>query len=280
MYGVNASVGRRKTQRRKDRDRYRPQQTQQQYLANSAAAHLAATVEAAVPSGPVLPLSSTERIRLGCRIFYHCIRRVIFGESDGYDGDYDEFDVQVVHYKPSNLDELCLVTKFSREEIKLIYRGFKQECPAGVVDEERFKELYSQFYPLGDAGTYAGYIFATFDQDEDGHVTFDQFITGMSVLSRGTMPQKLRWVFNLYDLNGSGRISKSNLRDIILSVNQMLGSHAKPPTDDLSTKEHVERMFQKFDLDKNGEISFSEFLLACESDAEICRSMGIFNTVL
>ena len=95
-----------------------------------------------------------------------------------------------------------------------------------------------------DAAAYAGYIFSTFDQDEDGHVTFDQFITGMSVLSRGTMPQKLRWVFNLYDLNGSGRISKSNLKDIISSVNQMLGTHAKPLADEVSTKQHVERMFQ------------------------------------
>ena len=65
------------------------------------------------------------------------------------DGDYDEFDVQVVQFKPSNLDDLCHLTRYSREEIKLIYRGFKQECPSGVVDEESFKELYGQFYPLG-----------------------------------------------------------------------------------------------------------------------------------
>jgi Kv channel-interacting protein len=95
-----------------------------------------------------------------------------------------------------------------------------------------------------DAGAFAGYIFATFDQDEDGHVTFDQFILGMSILSRGTMAQKLRWVFNLYDLNGTGRISKSNLKDIICSINQMLGSHAKPQADDVATRQHVERMFQ------------------------------------
>ncbi|GAV05559.1 hypothetical protein RvY_15665-4 [Ramazzottius varieornatus] len=94
-------------------------------------------------------LSNKERLLNFCRIFCHCVRRVIFGSSDGYDAEYDDFDVQVVHYKPSNLDELCHLTQYSREEIKLIYRGFKQECPSGVVDEETFKELYGQFYPLG-----------------------------------------------------------------------------------------------------------------------------------
>ncbi|GAV05558.1 hypothetical protein RvY_15665-3 [Ramazzottius varieornatus] len=131
-----------------------------------------------------------------------------------------------------------------------------------------------------DAGPFAGYIFATFDRDEDGHVTFDQFIQGMSTISRGTLQEKARWVFNLYDINGSGKVTKGNLRDVVSAVYQLLGAHAKPSSDEFATKEHVDRMFNKFDLNRNGEITFAEFMQVCETDPRIQRSMALFDTIL
>ena len=98
-------------------------------------------------------------------------------------------------------------------------------------------------FPYPDAGPFAGHIFATFDRDEDGHVTFDQFIQGMSTISRETLLQKARWVFNLYDNNGTGKVTKSNLRDIVSSVYQLLEGHAKFAPNDFASKEHVDRLF-------------------------------------
>ncbi|CAF4869402.1 unnamed protein product, partial [Rotaria magnacalcarata] len=53
-------------------------------------------------------------------------------------------------YKPRSLDELTTRTKFSKKEIQLIYQGFKQECPSGIVNEETFKHIYGQFFPFAD----------------------------------------------------------------------------------------------------------------------------------
>lgn len=52
-------------------------------------------------------------------------------------------------YYPDSLNDLCKATRFSEDEIKRIYRGFKAECPTGFVREETFKCIYSQFFPLG-----------------------------------------------------------------------------------------------------------------------------------
>ena len=30
-----------------------------------------------------------------------------------------------------------------------MYRGFKQECPNGAVNEDTFKEIYEKFFPYG-----------------------------------------------------------------------------------------------------------------------------------
>lgn len=52
-------------------------------------------------------------------------------------------------YRPDSLESLCRATRFTQAEIKRIYRGFKAECPTGVVREETFKMIYAQFFPQG-----------------------------------------------------------------------------------------------------------------------------------
>ena len=42
------------------------------------------------------------------------------------DHDLDDTEMQVVRYKPEGLDSLCKKTKFSRKELQVMYRGFKQ----------------------------------------------------------------------------------------------------------------------------------------------------------
>ena len=42
------------------------------------------------------------------------------------DSDLDEFEPNALRYKPDHIETLCKSTKFSKKEIQLMYRGFKQ----------------------------------------------------------------------------------------------------------------------------------------------------------
>jgi Kv channel-interacting protein len=64
------------------------------------------------------------------------------------DSDTDELPIPERYY-PESLTALSKATKFTQQEIKRIYRGFKAECPTGMVGEDTFKDIYSQFFPLG-----------------------------------------------------------------------------------------------------------------------------------
>ncbi|KAL3209930.1 hypothetical protein MRX96_037571 [Rhipicephalus microplus] len=68
----------------------------------------------------------------------------------------DDLEMTVVRCKPETISVLCKSTKFSKEEIKRIYQGFKQSCPTGLVNENTFKDMYCQFFPLADPRTAAG----------------------------------------------------------------------------------------------------------------------------
>ncbi|KAF6199827.1 hypothetical protein GE061_006125 [Apolygus lucorum] len=64
--------------------------------------------------------------------------------------ELDQFNIHVSRHRPEELTKLMKTTKFTRKEIQLIYRGFKQECPTGMVDEDSFKHIFSQFFPQGE----------------------------------------------------------------------------------------------------------------------------------
>ena len=42
--------------------------------------------------------------------------------------------LQPVRYKPSSIEEISKETKFTKSEVKFLYRSFKQECPNGIID--------------------------------------------------------------------------------------------------------------------------------------------------
>jgi len=119
-------------------------------------------------------------------------------------------------YKPRSLDELITRTKFSKKEIQIIYQGFKQECPTGIINEQTFKNIYKQFFPFADTSTYAHLIFSTFDLRSTGVITFEDFLLCLSTLCRGSTEDRLKWIFSLYDTTKSGKLTKEVGRNRIL----------------------------------------------------------------
>ena len=48
---------------------------------------------------------------------------------------------------------MSIVFRFTEDEMKRIYRGFKTECPTGLITEEAFQGIYSRFFPHGGEKT-------------------------------------------------------------------------------------------------------------------------------
>ncbi|KAI4543034.1 hypothetical protein MG293_007160 [Ovis ammon polii] len=155
-----------------------------------------------------------------------------------------------------------------------------QECPSGVVNEDTFKEIYSQFFPQGDSTTYAHFLFNAFDTDHNGAVSFEDFIKGLSILLRGTVQEKLNWAFNLYDINKDGYITKEEMLDIMKAIYDMMGKCTYPVLKEDAPRQHVETFFQKMDKNKDGVVTIDEFIESCQKDENIMRSMQLFENVI
>ncbi|XP_034961113.1 Kv channel-interacting protein 1 isoform X1 [Zootoca vivipara] len=192
----------------------------------------------------------------------------------------DELEMTTVCYRPEGLEQLEAQTNFTKKELQVLYRGFKNECPSGAVNEETFKQIYAQFFPHGDASMYAHYLFNAFDTAQTGSVKFEDFVTALSILLRGTVHEKLRWTFNLYDINKDGYINKEEMMDIVKAIYDMMGKYTYPVLKDDAPRQHVEVFFQKMDKNKDGVVTLDEFIESCQEDDNIMRSLQLFENVM
>ncbi|XP_058821799.1 Kv channel-interacting protein 4-like isoform X2 [Topomyia yanbarensis] len=189
--------------------------------------------------------------------------------------------VTLPKYRPESIAALCEATRFTEAEIKRIYRGFKAECPAGIIREETFKFIYSQFFPQGaNTSLYAHYVFNTLDKDHTGILSFENFVQGLSILSRGSLEEKLSWTFSLYDINHDGKITREEMTDIVIAIYELMGAREDGGTDDAQIKSKVEKVFLKMDTNRDGVITIEEFLDCCRKDKLISDSMGVFDSTI
>ncbi|KOC68308.1 Kv channel-interacting protein 4 [Habropoda laboriosa] len=163
---------------------------------------------------------------------------------------------------PERLSSLTCQTGFSKDEIRKLYRAFKQHCPRGAVTTNDLKPAYAKLFPLGDPAKYTQIVFNTFDKDRDGIVSFGDLLTEISLIANGDVDEKLSWIFRFYDLNGDGYITRKEMLVIISAIYEMLHNGQ---TIQRMVNRHVDKVFEKMDVDKDGVISQEEFMNSCKN---------------
>ena len=66
----------------------------------------------------------------------------------------------------------------------------------------------------------------------------------LSLLSRGSPVEKLRWIFSLYDMKGDGFITREEMLFVVTSVYELLGDSTLPVVEVTSAEEHVDKIFE------------------------------------
>ncbi|KAL8689473.1 MAG: hypothetical protein Q9218_004866 [Villophora microphyllina] len=175
------------------------------------------------------------------------------------------------------LQQLMKSTHFDKKELQQWYKGFLKDCPSGMLTKQEFQKIYKQFFPFGDPTSFADYVFNVFDSDKSGSIDFKEFICALSVTSRGKMEDKLDWAFQLYDIDGDGKISYDEMLQIVEAIYKMVGSMVKLPPDEDTPEKRVKKIFKMMDKDENGSLDMAEFKEGSKRDETIVSALSLYD---
>ncbi|KAM7378457.1 hypothetical protein PAMA_013390 [Pampus argenteus] len=118
-----------------------------------------------------------------------------------------------------------------------------------------------------------------------------EYVAALSLVMRGKMEHKLRWYFKLYDVDGNGCIDRHELLNIIkvqfimhlssaltLRTNIILFPQAirainGNENQETSAEDFTNRVFDRIDINGDGELSLEEFVAGARTDEDFMEVM-------
>ena len=117
-----------------------------------------------------------------------------------------ESKVVGVELDNDTIGRLTRNTNYTSEQIRQWHQAFLRDCPDGKLVPRQFKDVYKKFYPEHEADKYSDQVFRTFDTDNNGYIDFVEFLLAVNVNSNGDTRDKLGLAFDVYDINGNGKV--------------------------------------------------------------------------
>ncbi|CAJ1084004.1 EF-hand calcium-binding domain-containing protein 1 [Xyrichtys novacula] len=169
------------------------------------------------------------------------------------------------------------VEHFSKAEVECLIRGFNSllgeravpDHTAGL-DRGRFRSVLHNWFGMTDYMIMDG-VFRTFDKDNDNSISVKEWIKGLSVFLRGSLDEKIKYCFHVYDLNGDNYISREEMFQMLKN------SLSRQPTEedpDERIKDLVEITLKKMDHDHDGRLSFDDFEKAVREENLLLEAFG------
>eukprot|EP00742_Colponemidia_sp_Colp-10_P002797 GILJ01002991.1.p1 GENE.GILJ01002991.1~~GILJ01002991.1.p1 ORF type:complete len:769 (+),score=114.17 GILJ01002991.1:198-2504(+) len=104
--------------------------------------------------------------------------------------------------------------KFSGSTIQVLRATFKDLSQrSGSGNQSLNKETFLKYFPL--PGMLGERLYAVFDKDKNGSIDFQEFITGLALIYHGTLEEKQKFLFEMYDFDGDGVVTKTELRTML-----------------------------------------------------------------
>jgi serine/threonine-protein phosphatase 2B regulatory subunit len=115
-------------------------------------------------------------------------------------------------------------------------------------------------------------MFLLFDGNSDGFINFSEYLNGLSVLSsRGTLDEKIKFSFRIYDFDCDSKISDSELSKMLQS--SLAENDVKLTAE--QTAAIVKSTFLEADVNRDGFIDMGEYKRMVDKHPSILSNMTL-----
>jgi Ca2+-binding EF-hand superfamily protein len=143
----------------------------------------------------------------------------------GVAASVDKKGLKLANKHPNDLnkkdyDYLTQQTGLSKDDIKGILQQFVANNPDGELDMAEFVNLYMKLRPEKPEtlDEISKLVFRAFDADNNGRITFCEFLIAYALTSRSDEKKKLEYAFELYDGDNNGYLDRKELKIVIYGM--------------------------------------------------------------
>ena len=175
------------------------------------------------------------------------------------DGQLDFDPFSELEEKPSKraiMDTLASAFASHGVNVSLVNEVFARFEHFGTITESQFDDMMRSLGVVD--GKTIREAFAAFDIDGDGSIDLREFTTGMSLLTSGSLEEKLKLAFRAYDKDRSGFIDREEVEELLKANFESDGI----TVDADMIKGQVDEFFKLVDFNGDGRVSFEEFKIA------------------
>eukprot|EP01100_Stratorugosa_tubuloviscum_P015110 TRINITY_DN848_c0_g4_i1.p1 TRINITY_DN848_c0_g4~~TRINITY_DN848_c0_g4_i1.p1 ORF type:complete len:669 (-),score=227.56 TRINITY_DN848_c0_g4_i1:41-2047(-) len=162
----------------------------------------------------------------------------------------------VEEQKTKDFFELARTTFLNEEHLNTIWNKFLENriSSSVCIDFATFEKLLIDINITDKEMIQI--FFKSFDSNGDGTIDFREFICGLHILAAGAVDCKLQFLFNCFDLDGSGFLDKEEIWQMLQLQYRMVAETTKLAA---PNQRFVDFLFKEADIDANGKIDFKEF---------------------
>lgn len=115
-------------------------------------------------------------------------------------------------------------------------------------------------------------IFCAWEKGHEGlPLRLEGWLTGLSVFLRGTQHEKISYCFRVYDLNMDGYLTRDEMFTLLRNC---LIKQPQDEDPDEGVRDLVEIALRKFDIDKDGKVSYQDFATAVHDEPLLLEAFG------
>ncbi|XP_053697803.1 calaxin-like [Sabethes cyaneus] len=178
----------------------------------------------------------------------------------------------------STIRQLVRRTHFTSRELEVIlliyYKLLKDETgdergQPQYITRHQFTTVFDTVFGMSDSAMI-GRIYAALDKGASSFVTMETWAQTLSLFLRGTFEEKIRYCFQVYDIQNEGFIRRDHM---LLLLRHATIKHQEEDLEE-SVKDLVDIILHRMDLDRDGSISFQDYRDTVRQSPELLECFG------